>query len=382
MRTESDTVAYTYIDTQELLATAVHELARAEVVAFDLECDNNIYHYGTRVCLMQFATPRATYLIDTIVGLDLAPIRALMENPKIEKIVHDTDFDLRALDAEFGWRPVHLFDTKAAARLLGHAHFGIAALLAHYFDVHHSKQHQRADWSRRPLDPSIRAYAAGDVHYLIALRARLGEELEARGRMAWAREEFERGAATRFEPDTRPLFARVKHAHALEGRQLALLNELAIERDAIARDLNMPVFKIIADERLVALVKELSAPGAQFDSVGGMHPYLCGKGRARFVQAMERGLRAASLAWPRAGSRALRRHESSKMLAALKQWRRDIAAEVGIDPDVLIPQTALRHLAAGDPLDTVLAEEPVRAWQREVVGPLLKQFFSKNADLS
>ncbi len=380
MRDKSDTVAYTYIDAPSLLTTAADELARVPVVAFDMECDNNIHHYGMRVCLMQFATVHATYLIDTIVGLDLAPIRALMENPAIEKVVHDTDFDLRALDAEYGWRPVHLFDTKAAARLLGHTSFGIAALLAHYFGVHHSKQHQRADWSRRPLGESMCAYAAGDVHYLLRLRARIGEELEARGRMAWAREEFERGAATRFEPDTRPPFARVKHAHALDGRQLAVLNELAVERDAIARELNMPVFKIIADERLVALVKELSAAGAQFDGVGGMHPILRGRGRERFVQAIERGMRAAPLAWPRAGSRALRRDESPTTLAMLKEWRRNVAAEVGIDPDVLIPQTALRHLAAGDSIEKVLNEEPVRAWQREVVGPLLNKFFANKSD--
>jgi len=129
--------------------------------------------------------------------------------------MHDTDFDLRCLDGEYGWRPAHLFDTKIAARLCGHKHFGIAALLEHYFQIHHAKHHQRADWSRRPLPVPMLDYAAADVHHLIVLRDKLARELETLGRTAWAAEEFARCERTRFEPDTRPRFARVKGAREL-----------------------------------------------------------------------------------------------------------------------------------------------------------------------
>jgi hypothetical protein len=54
------------------------------------------------------------------------------------------------------------------------------------------------------------------------------------------------------------------------------------------------------------------------------------------------------------------------------------ALGLGIDPDVLLPMTALKHLAAGDPLETVFNEEPVRTWQREFTRLSLARFLEKH----
>ena len=62
-----------------------------------------------------------------------------------------------------------LFDTMIAAQLLGEKEIGLAALLAARVGVTLDKAHQRADWSERPLSPSMAAYAAADVVHLPAL---------------------------------------------------------------------------------------------------------------------------------------------------------------------------------------------------------------------
>src|SRR5690606_20416556 len=85
----------------------------------------------------------------------------------------------------------NLFDTKLAAQLLGEPAFGLAALLEKYVGVQLDKKHQRADWAQRPLPRDLLDYAAEDTRHLPLLRDRLREELERRGRMAWAQEEFE-----------------------------------------------------------------------------------------------------------------------------------------------------------------------------------------------
>ena len=49
------------------------------------------------------------------------------------------------------------------------------------------------------------------------------------------------------------------------------------------------------------------------------------------------------------------------------------AAELGLDADIVIPQEALRRLARGEPPAEVLAQPPVRAWQRERFGEALER---------
>ncbi len=65
--------------------------------------------------------------------------------------MHGADFDLRLLHRDLGIRLRGLFDTQAAATLLGATSIGLAALLEEHLGVKLSKEHQRADWAQRPL---------------------------------------------------------------------------------------------------------------------------------------------------------------------------------------------------------------------------------------
>src|SRR5256886_14721560 len=98
------------------------------------------------------------------------------------------------------------------------------SLLEKYAGVKLAKEHQKADWSRRPLSPAMLAYAAADTAHLPALREQLRARLTALGRLAWAEEEFARledlrwtGAADGAGPDA---VLRGEGAQALTPRQL------------------------------------------------------------------------------------------------------------------------------------------------------------------
>ncbi|MFA5812726.1 MAG: HRDC domain-containing protein [bacterium] len=360
-------ISYEYITTAKQLSPAARLMGRSPAVALDLECDNNLHHYGTRVCLIQLSIPDGNFVVDAQAGLDLAPLGEIMEERRIEKVMHDTDFDLRCLDYEYGWHPKNLFDTQLAARLCGHKEIGLAALIGRYFGVALSKHFQRADWSVRPLSDRMLAYAAADSHYLLELRDKLAAELEAASRMEWAREEFLLRERTRFEPDERPAFARVKGAGTIKGRALAILSALADLREEIARELDLPVYQVISNEALIRFA--LHAPRSEGDLVRakGLHPYCRQKGRGRILETIAHGMKAQPPKWPR-GSRVQRRQESPELLDALKSWRKGVAAEEGVDPDLVIPVHALKRLSAGEPLDKVLSEDPVRQWQRDRFG--------------
>src|SRR5207244_2413221 len=83
----------------------------------------------------------------------------LLADPGVEKLFHDADYDLRIFDRDYGFRAKRLFDTRVAAQLAGEPAVGLAALLAKYVGVKLAKEHQKADWSRRPLPPSTPAAA-------------------------------------------------------------------------------------------------------------------------------------------------------------------------------------------------------------------------------
>src|SRR5439155_15205072 len=111
---------------------------------------------------------------------------AIVEDPSVEIVFHDADYDLRLLQQDYGWQIRNVFDTRVAAQLLGIRAFGLAALLERFFGVKLDKKHQRADWSMRPLTRDMLDYAAQDTMHLLDLRDRLADELTARGRWPWA----------------------------------------------------------------------------------------------------------------------------------------------------------------------------------------------------
>ncbi|MGH7605718.1 MAG: ribonuclease D, partial [Gemmatimonadales bacterium] len=234
----------TYVATPGALTALVESVRREPRVAVDTEAAS-FHRYRDRIYLIQLSTPRETALIDPLAVADLAPLGTILADPEIEKVFHDADYDLRVLDRDYGFRAVRLFDTRIAAQLVGEPAIGLAALLEKFLGVKLAKEHQKADWSRRPLPAGMLAYAAADTHHLLALRDLLERRLRELGRLAWATEEFaqlerlrwtggggpggpEPGAGATGGPggSNSDAYLRVKGVKALPPRALAAFREL------------------------------------------------------------------------------------------------------------------------------------------------------------
>src|SRR5207302_2134200 len=242
------------------------------LVAVDTEAAS-FHRYHDRIFLIQLSSPSRTEIIDPIAAPDLAPVGALLADPQLEKAFHDADYDLRVLDRDYGFRAVHLFDTRIAAQLAGEPAIGLAALLEKYLGVKLQKEHQKADWSIRPLTPPMLAYAAADTRFLLALRDALEQRLNALGRLPWAVEEFKELESLRW---TGPVsggagedeaYLRLKGAKGLSPRSLAALRLLHRWRDTVAEQDDKAPFRIIGNDALLAVSRALPSTRADLTQI-------------------------------------------------------------------------------------------------------------------
>src|SRR5439155_270413 len=172
-----DSLVHSYIRTAEALAESVAAFRRQPLVGADTEAAS-FHRYRDRIFLVQLSSRDGrTAIIDPLALPDLAPLGELLADPAVEKVFHDADYDLRILDRDYRFRAARIFDTRIAAQLAGEPAVGLAALLEKYVGVKLAKEHQKADWSRRPLPPAMLEYAAADTQHLPALRDALRDRL-------------------------------------------------------------------------------------------------------------------------------------------------------------------------------------------------------------
>jgi ribonuclease D len=363
-----------WIRTMDELQTLVRSLAGVSAIAVDTEADS-LHHYPGKLCLVQVADGAGrAHLVDPLALPTLVPLGPLFADPRIEKVLHAADNDLAYLKRLYGFTVASLFDTALAARLLGAKMLSLDGLVREYLGVEPVKSRQKDDWSRRPLTPEQEAYALDDVRHLLPLRARLHEELRAKGREAWVEEECAALAVLGVpekaaDPDA---YLGLKGAKALDRRGWAVLRELYQARETMALTLDRPPFMIIGHETLVALAAARPHTVDEVLKVPGCSPRVAQRAGTAIVAAVARGeaVPEADLPWRRPAPRphvpAAVRHRAD----ALRAWRGRAAHELGLDPGVLLPQRVIDRLAGEPPRDLAELEqvEGVRRWRVTLCG--------------
>ncbi|WP_370288962.1 ribonuclease D [Nocardioides sp.] len=243
-------------------------------VALDAERASG-YRYSNRAYLIQVKREGAGIgLIDPIAFPDLAPLAEAIGDA--EWILHAATQDLPCL-AEVGLRPVALFDTELAGRLLDYPRVGLATLVETLLGKQLLKEHSAVDWSQRPLPDAWLEYAALDVEVLVELRDLIAAELVDTGKADWARQEFEH--LRHFEPTVRTdAWRRTSGLHKVRGRRiLGAVRELWETRDRIARERDVTPGRLIPDSALVAAATAMPSSRGDLMRTPGFH----GRGASR-----------------------------------------------------------------------------------------------------
>jgi ribonuclease D len=330
-------------------------LATRPAIALDSEGDG-MFRYRARLCTLQLASDQELAVVDTL-ATSIGAFGPLFSASGPEKVVHDAAFDARLLAAH-GVPLGSVFDTAIAARFLGFAATGLASLLAQLFEVKLPKHMQQADWGERPLPPEAIAYLENDVRYLLPLRDVLLARVRAQEIEAEVREEcdYVLSEARRADPEPSP-FARVKGAAARPPKERARIYELALARDAIGRELDVPPTRVVPNELLLRLA-ELEEP--TLEEIARRLSVRTREQAARFHDAL---LRARERADAPAGELANGPSEvPSPSELTWRKRRRELltgfrtreAAARAIDPQAVLPGHCVNDLVKLPSLDPAL----------------------------
>lgn len=369
------------VEDARTLDEVVERLSRAPVIGVDTESDS-FYSYQEKVCLVQISDLEADYVIDPLRVPDLSPLGPIMADRRIPKVLHGADYDIVCLKRDFGFEIRNVFDTLVAAQLLGMQRIGLADLILRYFGIELDKQYQRHDWSSRPLEPEHLEYARGDTHFLPALREIMSRSLRQTGRMRHLREECRilekrQWKGRPFDPDG---YLHIKKANTLDDASKRVLRRLYLYRDAAAREMDRPTFKVMPDQVLVRVAEEKPRSLADLDRLfPGMTAMKRRHGK-HLVECVNQGL-ADDFDIPKAPKRTRSRRNGprprltgrvqERVLNELKNWRnRRVEETEGLTPYLVASNTTLKAIAARRPLDKdELREIPdVRSWQVDEFG--------------
>lgn len=252
------------------------------------------YRYSQRAYLVQvFRRGAGVFLFDPPAIGDFGPLQSVIGDQ--EWVLHAASQDLPSL-RELDLNPPEIFDTELAARLLGHAHVGLGAVVEDTLGITLAKEHSAADWSTRPLPQPWLEYAALDVEYLIDARDALESELVSSGKTEFARQEFAAELSRPPKPAREEPWRRLSGLHTVRGRQsYAIARELWTTREEYARQQDVSPGRLVPDRALVAAVR--AAPRSKGE-LAALKEFTGRASRTqldRWWQAIERGRAASDL---------------------------------------------------------------------------------------
>jgi ribonuclease D len=356
----------------ERVARAVEAEPR---IALDTE-SNGFHAYVEQVCLVQIATPRADYAID-VLAVGLGPLLPLLGDPHREVVLHAAENDVISLKREWGLTVGRIFDTHAAAKVLGIPRVGLSNLLLDELGVHLTEDQQRSDWGRRPLSAEQIAYAFADVRHLLPLRDKLAGQLHERGLTSEAEAEFARlivkeARPRQFDPEG---WQKMKAARTLDGPGRGVLREMYLLRDRRARELNRPPFKVLSDLLLAEVARRQPRSEEEVLRIPGAQPAVLRRLAPQIVEAVRAGQAGAPPPRPAPGQRPPWRRgppdrEIDERYEKLRAWRKARADARQVEVQVIAPNVVLIAIARTAPrtLDELSRVEGMDAFRLQQYG--------------
>jgi ribonuclease D len=320
-----------------------------------------------KLCLLQLAAGGDIWCVDTLRGGSLNPLVPALTAATTRKVIHAARQDLEAfyLTTKRVISPV--FDTQVAAGCIGlKPQVGYAELVKTLLDVVIPKGQTRTDWSKRPLTREQLDYAADDVLYLGEIAERLTARLSELGREHWASEDCaELQDPQLYEPDPAQAWERLRGIGQLAPPARARAKAIAIWREKLARERDLPRSWIISD---AAIFDVAQANPASRAALGALHSlpanFNDGFAAALLRTLEEESTRPVTDLNPSQDARPT--PEQKALIERLAKIVDTRAAQLEVSAELLAPRGELKALAMGKRDTHALA-----GWRREEIGERL-----------
>ena len=280
-----------FIDSDLELTQHCRQLRGCAWLAVDTEFER-VSTYYPELCLLQMASSgRMTAVIDPLAIAHLEPLYDVLYDPSITKVFHAARQDLEIFFHIKGVLPFPIFDTQIAAALLGYdKQFSYANLINEILGVELAKTQTRTNWKRRPLSRSQLQYAADDVIYLGQVYELLLPRLIEAGKLPLLEEECKTLARPElYQPDPETMWLKIREARKLEGKLLAVLQQLAAWREITARAENQPRKWILQDHTLVEMARVLPTSQDDLSRINGVNERLLKRHGAALLEIIGQG---------------------------------------------------------------------------------------------
>ena len=374
--------SYQFIETVPELERMARILAGEKIIAVDLEADS-MYHYFEKVCLIQLATELHSFVVDPLAVKNLSCLKAVFADLRIRKVFHGADYDIRSLYRNFEIEVNQLFDTQVACKFLGLRETGLEAVLRSRFQINLDKKFQKKDWSARPLSGEMIEYAVADGMHLIPLARLLERELQDKGRLSWVEEECASLSKVRpSPPNSGPLYLRIKGAELLDSRSLALLEAILQFRNARAKKVDLPSFKVLGKEAVMDLAQKNPLTLEELEACKILSQKQVNRFGTALIEEMKLAMATPEEYLPVYPRELKDKVEAAvrKRIKALKAWRDVQAEDLKLEPGVIFNNALIHATAAINPrcIEDLERIPALKKWQvdmfaREIIVMLKKE---------
>jgi len=334
--------------------------------------------YQALLCLVQIAVPdpsqedgvRTDVLdpLDESEPFDPAPLAVVLGDPSVEVLVHAGRQDVailrRSWDAEFS----NVFDTQVAAGFLGMGNQeGYESLARRVLGVELRGGEGFTRWDKRPLTERQLTYAADDARCLLALGAAIAGQLEAAGRVEWAREECRIVEQSNDVRSPQQAYERLPNTRQLDGVRRATAYALCEWRDAAARELDRPPSYLLPDQVLTQLARRRPADKHALEQIRGLPQQTLHRRGHEVIDVIAAAADAEPP--PRLPAGPHRDPVDQPVVSLAQGLLRHRAREAGVATELIATQSELTALVAavraGEDGDGIRA---LSGWRRKLVG--------------
>lgn len=365
-----------FIDTDAALAAFCQAIAGADTLAIDTEFIREKTYYA-KLCLIQIAADGYVACIDPLAIKNIDPLLDILYDPKKLKLMHAARQDMEIFYFMRQQLPCPVFDTQIAATILGHGdQIGYSALIEEFSGIKLEKAHARTDWQQRPLQTAQLHYAADDVRYLIHVYPVIRDKLIELNRLDWPTEDFKALCQPAlYEVEENTLWQRVSGHQRLKSNKLAIVQQLAIWREQLAKQHDRPRKWILSDDLLITLAKQCPASPAELNNIRGIPPRLIEQHQATLLDILARAAKLPKEAWP-----SLKIHrptdEQDALCDAAMALLRLRATEHKISATALSTRKEIERIIMGE-RDTPL----LHGWRAELAGNAVMALLAGELDL-